>query len=150
MRIKGLTLPVEGPAARTAADKSHPACPTAASPRKTRPTPPLQPHIREKTRPASVKTPVLGCFERAGRTFSRTRRDNMATLKPTTPLLTPNKGPLKPTSPLHPKNAPDKPISSPQRRCRFHSHTDASKQRRQGFQTSEPTIPAGPSGDAHD
>ena len=66
----------------------------------------------------------------AGRKTSRTRRDNMARLKPTTPLLTPNKGPLKPTSPLHPKNAPDKPISRPQGRCRFHSHTDTSKQRR--------------------
>ena len=39
--------------------------------RKTRPTPPLQWHFREKTRPASAKTPNLGHFERAGRTFSR-------------------------------------------------------------------------------
>ena len=74
----------------------------------------------------------------AGRKTSLTRRANVARLKPTTPLLTPNKGPLKPTSPLHPKNAPDKPISSPQRRCRFHSHTDTSKQRRQGLQTTGP------------
>ena len=37
--------------------------------------------------------------------MSRTRRDNIATLKPTTPLHTPNKGPLKPPSPLHPKTA---------------------------------------------
>ena len=43
----------------------------------------------------------------------------MATLKPTTPLLTPNKGPLKPASPLHPKNAPKTPISHPQRRRWF-------------------------------
>ena len=140
MRIKGLTLPVEGPAARTAADKSHPACPTAASPRKTRPTPPLQPHIREKTRPASVKTPVLGCFERAGRTFSRTRRDNMATLKPTTPLRAPEQQPLKPPSPLRPKTAPKTPISHPQRRWRFQSHTSTSEQRRWRFQTTAPPV----------
>ena len=40
---------------------------------KVRPTPPLQWHSREKTRPASAKTPNLGCCERAGRTFSRFR-----------------------------------------------------------------------------
>ena len=105
---------------------------------KVRPARPLQPHFREKVRPASVKTPILGCFERAGRTFSRsrppsdhagrtfsrTRRNNIATLKPTTPLrapnqgalkpvsplLTPNKGLLKPASPLPPKNAPKRPF----------------------------------------
>ena len=49
----------------------------------------------------------------------RTRRDSMATLKPTTPLRATNKGPLKPTSPLHPKTAPKTPISHPQRRWRF-------------------------------
>ena len=90
----------------------------------------------------------MGCFERAGRTFSRsrhtsghagrtfsrTRRDNMATLKPPTPLLAPNKGPLKPTSPLRPKTAPKKPISHPQRRWRFQPTTGTSEQRRQGFQ----------------
>ena len=43
----------------------------------------------------------------------------MVTLKPTTPLLTPNKGLLKPASPLHPKNAPKTPISRPQRRWWF-------------------------------
>ena len=43
----------------------------------------------------------------------------MVTLKPTTPLLTPNKGLLKPASPLHPKNAPKTPISHPQRRWWF-------------------------------
>ena len=111
---------------------------------KTRPTPPLQQHFRERIHPARHKTPNLGHFERAGRTlsrsrppsdqagttFSRTRRDNAEALKPTTPLLTPNKealkpaspllspnnGPLKPTSPLHPKTAPKTPISHPQRR----------------------------------
>ena len=76
----------------------------------------------------------------------------MATLKPTTPLLTPNKGPLKPASPLHPKTAPKTPIShpqrrwrfqlahltGPQRRWRFQPHTDTSKQRRHRFQESGP------------
>ena len=87
---------------------------------KVRPTPPLHWHFREKVRPASVKTPILGCFERAGRTisrshpppdhagrtFSHTRRNNMATLKPTTPLRVPEQQPLKPPSPLRPKTAP--------------------------------------------
>ena len=97
---------------------------------KVRPAQPLHWHFREKVLPASVKTPILGCFERAGRTFSRsrppsghagrtfsrTRRNNVATLKPPSPLLAPNRGALKPASPLHPKNAPKTPISPPQRR----------------------------------
>ena len=127
----------------------------------TRPARPLQQLFREKTRPARQKTPILSHFERAGRTFSRsrphqatqgelnrahahirphranlialtptsghagrtfsrTRRDNMAPLKPPTPLHTPNKGPLKPASPLRPKTATKTPISHPQRRWRFH------------------------------
>ena len=39
----------------------------------TRPTQPLQRHFRDKVRPASPKTPILGCFQRDGRTFSRSR-----------------------------------------------------------------------------
>ena len=101
----------------------------------TRPAQPLQPHVREKVLPVSVKTLILGCFERAGRTLSRTRRDNVATLKPTTPLLAPNKGPLKPTTPLRLKTAPKTPISHPQRRWRFQTHTDTSEQRRWRFQS---------------
>ena len=62
----------------------------------------------------------------------------MATLKPPTPLLTPNKGTLKPTSPLHPKNAPKKPISHPQRRWRFQSHSSTSEQRRWRLQATGP------------
>ena len=88
---------------------------------------------------------------RAGRQISRTGRRNIATMKPTTPLLTPNTGPLKPTTPLRPKNAPKTPISHPQRRSRFQTHTGTSKQRRQGFQTTGPpgrqgqaAVPAGP------
>ena len=71
---------------------------------------------------------------RAGRQISRTERRNIATMKPTTPLLTPNTGPLKPTTPLRPKNAPKTPISHPQRRSRFQTtgpprlqHPDAAR-----------------------
>ena len=88
---------------------------------------------------------------RAGRQISRTARRNMATLKPTTPLHTHNKAPLKPASPLRPKTAPKTPISHPQRRWRFHSHTRTSEQRRQWFQTTGPhdrqgqaAVPASP------
>ena len=38
---------------------------------KIRPTPPLRRLFREKVRPARIKTPISGHFERAGRTFSR-------------------------------------------------------------------------------
>ena len=102
---------------------------------KTRPTRHLQRHFHEKTRPACQKTPNLSHCERAGRTFSRTRRDNVATLKPTTPLLAPNKGALKPASPLRPKNAPKTPISHPQRRWRFQSRLGRRPQRRWRFQS---------------
>ena len=75
---------------------------------------------------------------RAGRQISRTARRNMATLRPTTPPLTRNKAPLKPPSPLRPQTAPKTPISGPQRRWRFHSHTGSSEQRRRWFQTTGP------------
>ena len=60
----------------------------------------------------------------------------MATLKPTTPLLAPNKEALKPASPLHPKNAPKTPISHPQRRRRFQSRLGRHPQRRRRFQAT--------------
>ena len=59
-------------------------------------------------------------------------------MKPTTPLLTPDTAPLKPTTPLRPKTAPKTPISHPQRRWRFQSHTGTSEQRRQRFHTTGP------------
>ena len=125
---------------------------------KVRPARPLRRLFREKVCPARHKPPILGHFEHAGRTFSRscppsdhagrtfsrTRRDNMATLKPTTPLLTPNKGPLKPASPLRPKTAPKTPISHPQRRWQFQSRLGRRPQRRQGFQTTGPSGLQGP------
>ena len=128
----------------------------------TRPTKPLQRHFRDKVRPASPKTPILGCFQRDGRTLSRTWRSNVATMqpppplqpltqasvKPPSPLLAHEQQALKPTRPLQPKNTPKTPIShpqrrrrfqlahltGPQRRRRFQPHTDTSEQRRQGFQ----------------
>ena len=116
---------------------------------KTRPTSSLPRPIREKTRPASTKTPNVGCCERTGRTISRTGRSDVATLKPTTPLqpltwasmkppsplFTPKQQPLKPTTPLRPKNTPKTPISRPQRRCRFQLAHLTGPQRRQGFQS---------------
>ena len=116
---------------------------------KTRPAQPLQRLFREKTRPASPKTPKLGCFQRAGRTISRTGRGDMATLKPMTPLqplmqatvkppsplLAPLQQPLKPTTPLQPNNARKPPMSDPQRRRRFQLKLDLREQRRQGFQS---------------
>lgn len=45
---------------------------------KPRPAPPLHRHFREKVRPASTNTPNLGCFKRAGRTFSRPNETNTA------------------------------------------------------------------------
>ena len=119
---------------------------------KVRPTRPLQPRFREKTRPARHKPPILGHFscagrtisrsrpplDRAGRTFSRTGSCDVTTLKPTTPLQPLMQTSMKPLSPLQPKNAPKTPISHPQRRRRFHSHTCTSEQRRRGFQTDMP------------
>ena len=76
----------------------------------------------------------------AERQISRKRRDNTATLKPTTPLHTHNKGPVKPTSPLRPKTPPKMPISHPQRRWRFQPHAGTSEQRRRWFHpTQTPT-----------
>ena len=150
--MSGLRVPVDGPGCQVhGATHSPVGIPRLLVREKTRPTRPLQPHFREKTRPAHHKTPILSHFSCAGRTFSRTRRDNVATLKPTTPLLTHNKAPLKPPSPLRPKTAPKTPISHPQRRWRFHSHTRTSEQRRRWFQTTGPhgrqgqaAVPAGP------
>ena len=112
--------------------------PTTADTRKNSPSRALQRRFRENTRPTRPKTAYFAHFGLAGRTFSRTRRDNMATLKPTTPLLTPNKGALKPPSPLHPKNALNTPISHLQRRWRFQTRLGRHPQRRRWFQTTGP------------
>ena len=133
----------------------------AGSREKLRPARPLQRPTREIVRPASVKTPILGCFERAGRnfshshpppdhagrTFSRTGRTEVVTVKPTTPLqplmqtsvkppsplLAPEQRPLKPPSPLQPKTTPKTPISHPQRRWRFQLGLSLREQRRHRF-----------------
>lgn len=92
------------------ADKTSVQHPVA---QETHPARPLQQLFREQTRPASPRTPNLGCRKPSGRTISRTGHRNIARLKPTTPLLTPNTGPLKPASPLRPETAPQTPISHP-------------------------------------
>ena len=77
---------------------------------------------REITRPASTKTPNLGCFERAGRTFSRFRDDTApqgelfrAQMKPPPPLLTHSRAHMKPATPLLAHNAAKTHISGEQR-----------------------------------
>ena len=130
--------------------------------RKSSPSTPPPTPTREKVHPASVKRPILGCFERAGRTFSRSHpppdhagrtfsrsgRTEVVTVKPTTPLqpliqasvkppspmLAPEQHPLKPTTPMQPKNAPKTPISHPQRRWRFQLRLGLCPQRRWRFQ----------------
>ena len=105
---------------------------------KLRPAQGLHGLNREKLRPARHKTPILGHFscagrtfsrsvppsDRAGRTFSRTGHSHVATVKP--------------TSPLHPKTAPKTSNSHPQRRQRFQLRLDLRTQRRWQFQTSGP------------
>ena len=118
---------------------------------KVHPARPLQRPTREKVRPAR-QTPILGHYEHAGRTFSRTGRTEVVTVTPTTPLqpliqasvkppspmLAHEQHPLKPTTPMQAKNAPKTPLSHPQRRCRFHLRLGRCPQRRQRFQTSGP------------
>ena len=134
--------------------------------RNSSPGTPLQRPTREKVRPARQKTPILGHYEHAGRTFSRshpppdhagrtfsrTGRTEVVTVKPTTPLQPLIQASVKPPSPMQAKNAPKTPNFHPQRRCqfqlrlgrrpqrrwRFQSPTDTSEQRRSRFQTSGP------------
>ena len=136
--------------------------PFRVHPRETRPARGFHRHFREKVRPATGplmlnreklrparhKTPIAGHFEhagrtfsrsrppsgRAGRTFSRTGRSHVATVKPPSPLLTPEQQPLKPTTPLRPKNAPKTAFSHPQRRRRFQMRLSMGEQRRWRFQ----------------
>ena len=80
--------------------------------RKYSPSTAPQADFCEKTRPASTKTPNLGCFERAGRTFSHFHDDTgprgelfRAQMKPPPPLLTPLRVRMKPATPLLAHNA---------------------------------------------
>ena len=150
------------------ARKSSPSHPLQRPTReKVRPARPLQHPTREKVRPASVKRPILGCFERAGRTFSRSHpppdhagrtfsrsgRTEVVTVKPTTPLqpliqasvkppspmLAHEQHPLKPATPMQAKNAPKTPNSHSQRRWRFHMRLGLCPQRRWRFQSPTDT-----------
>ena len=80
---------------------------------KVRPARGFQWLIREKTRPARAKTPNLGCFEHAGRTFSRFRAEtvpqgelfrarhgNYSKSKRSRPLRRTNIPHMKPPAPL--------------------------------------------------
>ena len=134
--------------------------------RKNSPSRPLLTACAVQNSPCSLEMALFGAFcacwasfvppgrwwSRAGRQISRTGCTNMVRLKPTTPLLALNKGPLKPAAPLRPKTAAKTPISHPQRRWQFQSHTDTSEQRRWQFQSHTDTSkqrrsrfqPAGP------
>ena len=130
--------------------------------RNSSPGTPLQHPTREKVRPARQKTPILGHYEHAGRTFSRShpppdpagrtfsrtghshvstvkppspQRPLMQTnVKPPSPMLAPEQQPLKPTTPMQAKNAPKTPNSHPQRRWRFQLRLGRHPQRRWRFQ----------------
>ena len=115
----------------------YPPARSASKRENTRPARPLQRLFREKVRPASAKTPNLGCFKRAGRQISRAARRNMATLKPATPLLAPNKGPLKPTAPLRAFNTRKTGIFPAQRRHRFQASAHTRLQRCHRFHRDE-------------
>ena len=114
------------------------------------PSTPLLTACAAQNSPCSPKMALFGAFfacmanfvplppatSHAWRTFSCTKHNNMATLKPPTPLQSLIQASMKPSSPLHPKTAPKTPISHPQRRRRFQPHTGTSAQRRQRFQTT--------------
>ena len=118
---------------------------------KVRPAGGLQWLIREKTRPARAKTPNLGCFEHAGRTFSRTTHGDVAMLKPLTPLRADHQRPLKPTAPLRASPSwpmkPPSPLQAlntrktsifPAQRChRFQASTHSGPQRCHRFHRDE-------------
>ena len=120
--------------------------------RNSSPGTPLQRPTREKVRPARQKTPILGHYEHAGRTFSRshpppdhagrtfsrTGRTEVVTVKPTTPLQPLIQASVKPPSPMQAKNAPKTPNFHPQRRCQFQLRLGRRPQRRQRFQTTTP------------
>ena len=110
--------------------------PPAAFPRKSSPSTAHPAAFPRKNSPSKPKNTKIGVFSarranffalaptssRAGRTISRTRRNNMATLKP--------------ASPLRPKNAPKTAFSYPQRRRRFQSRLGRHPQRQRRFQTT--------------
>ena len=115
---------------------------------KLRPTKGPFAFTREKLAQHAIKRPFWAILSTQGELFRahphiRPRRANFfahraqhsATVKPPSPLLAPEQQPLKPTTPLRPKNAPKTPVSHPQRRWRFQSHTGTITERRQGFQS---------------
>ena len=72
-------MPAEGPGCQAHGTTNSPSgIPRMLVRDKTRPTQPLQPHLREKTRPARHQTPTFGHCEHAGRTSSRLHDDHSA------------------------------------------------------------------------
>ena len=137
-RLARKNSPSAAPPAAFPRINSPSAAPPVALPRKSSPSTPENANFEPFFVRWANYFALTHTSDRAGRTFSRTRRDNVATLKPTTPLRTPEQQPLKPASPLHPKNAPKTPISHPQRRRRFQSRLGQRPQRRHRFQTGPP------------
>ena len=114
---------------------------SASNHEKARPARPLHRPFREKTLPTSTKTRNLGCFKRAGRTYSRFRDHTTpqgelfrAQMKPTSPLLARSRVRMKPTPPLLTHNAAKSSISCEQRCQRFQPTTKTGLQRCQRFQ----------------
>ena len=122
----------------------YPPARSASKREKTRPAPPLHRPFREKVRPASTKTPNLGCFKRAGRTFSRFRDHTTpqgelfrTQMKPTPPLLAPSRARMKPTAPLRAFNTRKTGIFPVQRRHRFQASAHTRLQRCHRFHRDE-------------
>ena len=113
---------------------------------KVRPTHPL-PHLtRENTRPARHKTPNLGHFSFAGRTFSRSRTPSGRSGRTFSRTGHSHVATMQPPSPLQPKYARTTPISHPQRRHRFQLKLDLREQRRQGFNPTRAQASKGATG----
>ena len=160
-------MPAEGPGCQAHGTTNSPGGITRLLVReKTRPARPLQRRFREKTRPARHKTPILGHFSCAGRTFSRLHDDHSAagrTFSRSHPHTrqsranniahrTQKHGDVETNNTTaHPQqgtyetritSAPEKhaktPISHPQRRWRFQLPHLTGPQRRRWFQTTRP------------
>ena len=115
------------PRCRYARKNSPNTAPPAALPRKNSPSKPKIAKIGVFSARWANFFALAPTSGRAGRTFSRTWRSDLAALKPTaplqplmqatvkplSPLLTPKHRLLKPTTPLQPKNALKTPISHP-------------------------------------
>jgi len=93
--------------------KSSPnAAPPAAFPRKSSPNAPENSVFRPFWARRANFFALAATQGRAGRTVSRTARDDGATLRPATPLQATLRVPLKPTTPLQGRNGAKWPFSA--------------------------------------